>query len=152
MGVSISQLSLFTFGFERAPIEREKRMPKVISEAESGSCSVLRIPPPQLGKVKIVGPGRAGSETLWKWRVAKQPAVALRDVGICELLCAGGLRASELTGAKLQDLDLNLRCLRVVGKGDKEQGAREIVSKRLPSVRERLNRTSQASVEPISKE
>ncbi len=40
-----------------------------------------------------------------------------RDVAILELLYAAGLRASELCDLKLLDVNLNVECLRVLGKG-----------------------------------
>jgi integrase/recombinase XerD len=44
-----------------------------------------------------------------------------RDVAILELLYASGLRASELCGLKLSNLNMDVRCLRVLGKGAKER-------------------------------
>ncbi len=43
----------------------------------------------------------------------------LRDRAILELLYASGLRISELTGARLENLNLDERMIRVVGKGNK---------------------------------
>ena len=43
----------------------------------------------------------------------------LRDRAMLELLYASGLRASELTGARLENLDLDTRVIRVTGKGNK---------------------------------
>ncbi len=48
-------------------------------------------------------------------------AVGVRDRVALELLYATGLRASELAGLTVQDVDAAGRCLRVVGKGDKER-------------------------------
>jgi integrase/recombinase XerD len=48
-------------------------------------------------------------------------AYALRDRAILELLYSSGLRASELVGLTLQQLDLQLGFLRVIGKGSKER-------------------------------
>ena len=45
--------------------------------------------------------------------------LGLRDRAMLELLYASGLRASELTGARLENLDLDSRFIRVTGKGGK---------------------------------
>ena len=45
--------------------------------------------------------------------------LGLRDRAMIELLYASGLRASELVGARLENLDLDTRMIRVTGKGGK---------------------------------
>lgn len=48
-------------------------------------------------------------------------AVTLRDRAIMEMLYAGGVRVSELTGLKVEDLSLGEGRMLVRGKGDKER-------------------------------
>jgi len=52
---------------------------------------------------------------------ARAQALALRDRAMLELLYGGGLRVSEVAGARLEDLKLELGCILVRGKGDKER-------------------------------
>lgn len=64
-----------------------------------------------------------------------------RDRVMLELLYASGLRVSELVGLTLSQIDLDLGCLRVVGKGAKErmvpmgQTARDLLVEYLEQVR-----------------
>ncbi|MFZ5867088.1 MAG: tyrosine recombinase XerC [Thermodesulfobacteriota bacterium] len=51
----------------------------------------------------------------------RNPAMAKRDLALFELLYSSGLRVGELTGLKIQDLDLKNGWVRVVGKGSKER-------------------------------
>jgi integrase/recombinase XerD len=48
-------------------------------------------------------------------------AIALRDRAMLEVFYAGALRVSEIISVKLEDLKLDLGCLLVRGKGDKER-------------------------------
>src|SRR5271163_5196176 len=48
-------------------------------------------------------------------------AASLRDRAILELLYAGGLRVSELTNVRVEDLSLDEGRIRLRGKGDKER-------------------------------
>jgi integrase/recombinase XerD len=67
-----------------------------------------------------------------------------RDVAILELLYACGLRATELCTLKLRDLNLQVGCVRVLGKGMKErivpmgQAAIEAAQRYLAECRPRL--------------
>ena len=99
-------------------VKQWKRLPKPITESEVRQLLAAPSPPePAAESVKRLG------QSLQKWKAAKRPAIAIRDLAICEVLYAGGLRASELVTAKLADLDFEQRCLRVTGKGDKERMA-----------------------------
>ena len=48
-------------------------------------------------------------------------AMAVRDRAMLEMFYAAALRVSEITGVKLEDLKLDLGCVLVRGKGDKER-------------------------------
>jgi integrase/recombinase XerC len=48
-------------------------------------------------------------------------AMALRDVALLETLYASGMRAAELVGMNLDDLDLDQGCATVTGKGNKQR-------------------------------
>ncbi len=48
-------------------------------------------------------------------------AARLRDVAIMELFYASGMRRAEVAGARLADVDLAERTIRVIGKGNKER-------------------------------
>lgn len=69
-----------------------------------------------------------------------------RDVAILELLYASGLRASELCALKLRDLNPQVGCIRVLGKGMKERivplgrAAIEAIERYLSECRPRLER------------
>jgi integrase/recombinase XerD len=71
-----------------------------------------------------------------------------RDVAIIELLYASGLRASELCDLKLRDVNLQIGCVRVLGKGSKERvvpvgkAALQAIERYLQEVRPRLDRRS----------
>ena len=75
-----------------------------------------------------------------------------RDVAILELLYAAGLRASELCDLTLNELNLNLGCVRVLGKRAKQrvvpigQAAMEAIEIYLNNTRRALDRHSLSNV------
>ena len=77
-----------------------KVLPKALAESETAAM---------LDTATVAATGAGGD------------AVALRDRAILELLYAGGLRVSELTGLRTEDLQLDAGRVMVRGKGDKER-------------------------------
>ena len=77
-----------------------KVLPKALAESETAEM---------LNTATVAATGAVGD------------AVALRDRAILELLYAGGLRVSELTGLRSEDLQLDAGRVLVRGKGDKER-------------------------------
>ncbi|MGA9720239.1 MAG: tyrosine recombinase [Acidobacteriaceae bacterium] len=77
-----------------------KVLPKALAESETAEM---------LDTATMAATGPAGD------------SVALRDRAILELLYAGGIRVSELTGLRVEDLQLDFGQARVRGKGDKER-------------------------------
>lgn len=103
----------------------------------------LERPKPQRSLPKVLS--RAQVNTLIS---APNPRSYLfsRDVAILELLYASGLRASELCDLKLRDLNLQVACVRVLGKGQKERivpvgrAGVEALTRYLAECRPRLDR------------
>jgi integrase/recombinase XerD len=68
-----------------------------------------------------------------------------RDVAILELLYASGLRATELCELKMRDTNLQVGCVRVIGKGMKERivpfgrAASEAITRYLSDTRPKLD-------------
>ncbi len=119
-------------GFDAAPLlqqlERPKPehlLPKVLSRAQVNQ--LIALPDPE------------------------HPHFA-RDVAILELLYASGLRASELCGLKIRDVNLQVGFVRVFGKGSKERivplgrAAAEAVAHYLSECRPRLAKTSTTEI------
>ncbi len=84
-----------TVGLE--PPKLPKRLPTVLKEGEV--AKLLRTAPPA---------GRSEFQRL-------------RDRAILEVLYASGVRRAEVAGLDLQDVDLDRRMMRVIGKGNKQR-------------------------------
>ncbi|HLX76628.1 MAG TPA: site-specific tyrosine recombinase XerD [Terriglobales bacterium] len=92
----------------------------------AGSDPTLNIESPRQWKVLPKSLARKELERLLQSPRAARPgqeaeALALRDRAMLEVFYAGALRVSELVGVKLDDLKLDLGCVLVRGKGDKER-------------------------------
>ena len=90
------------------------------------SDPTLNIESPRQWKVLPKALAREELEKLLESPRAARPgleaeALALRDRAMLEVFYAGALRVSELVGVKLDDLKLDLGCVLVRGKGDKER-------------------------------
>lgn len=86
----------------------------------------LNIDSPKQWKVLPKALGREEVETILagpqpRREGARAQALALRDRAMMELLYGGGLRVSEVAGARLEDMKLDLGYILVRGKGDKER-------------------------------
>lgn len=79
---------------DMTPVRRPIRLPKTLTHREV--TALLELP-------------------------ARDRAEDQRDRAMLELLYAAGLRVSELVGLSLSQIDVNLGCVRVVGKGAKER-------------------------------
>jgi integrase/recombinase XerD len=111
-------------GFETEPVLRQLERPKP-----------ERSLPHVLGRAQVVALINA---------VDPLSPLFARDVAILELLYASGLRASELCTLKLRDVNLQVRVVRVIGKGMKEriipfgQAAGEAMARYLTECRPKL--------------
>ena len=97
---------------------RERLLPKALKENDARKLMEARpTTPPATGDADSEGapvPSRGPASE----------ATELRDRAAVELLYGAGLRASELCGARLRDVDLARGQIRVLGKGGKERVAR----------------------------
>lgn len=82
----------------------------------------LRAPKPERTLPRVLSnDSMSGVLEVLQARAAEGDPVALRDLAVVEMLYASALRVSELVGIDLDDLDLDRRTVRVVGKGAKER-------------------------------
>ena len=100
-------------------------------------------PKPERSLPKVLG--RAQVDALIAAPDPKSPLFA-RDVAILELLYACGLRATELCDLKVKDVNFQVGCVRVMGKGRKERivplgrAASEAITRYLDESRGKLAR------------
>jgi integrase/recombinase XerD len=90
----------------------------VIGRDGTAILQQLERPKPEQSLPKILN--RAQVNQLIGAPDAKSPLFT-RDVAILELLYASGLRASELCDVKTRDVNFQIGCVRVLGKGMKER-------------------------------
>jgi integrase/recombinase XerC len=89
---------------------------------ELDAATRLRAPKPDRTLPRVLsGDSMTGVLDVLQARATEGDPVAVRDVAVVELLYASALRVSELVGIDLDDLDLDRRTVRVVGKGSKER-------------------------------
>lgn len=107
------QLSAFRIFFEYLVSSQYIAASPVVHVRIVGKQSRL----PRLLDVDVVyqlleqpSPTRPSDKRLW-----------LRDKAMFELLYSSGLRVSELVGVNVDDIDLGVRCVQVLGKGSKQR-------------------------------
>ena len=92
----------------------------VVNRALARDVSAVVVPPKKWRRLPAV----LGDEHVRRILSApsdEQDAHALRDRAILTLLYATGMRASELAGLGVRDVNFNLGIVRVMGKGNKER-------------------------------
>jgi integrase/recombinase XerD len=92
------------------------------------------------------------SDTKPRNQTVLRQALALRDRAMIELLYAGGVRVSEVSDARLEDLKLEMGYILVRGKGDKERmvplgvPAQQALQQYLKNSREVISRKKNSSL------
>jgi integrase/recombinase XerD len=92
------------------------------------------------------------SDTKPRNQTALRQALALRDRAMIELLYAGGVRVSEVSDARLEDLKLEMGYILVRGKGDKERmvplgvPAQQALQQYLKNAREMISKKKNSSL------
>jgi len=117
--------SLVRYGFKRSSVKRKqsalRRFYRFLHrEGWIPSNPVVRLPglKPDRDLPEVL-PEETLTQVLDQWHPEKP--IEVRDRALVELLYASGMRASELTGLRLQDVDLDQGVARVLGKGRKER-------------------------------
>jgi integrase/recombinase XerD len=123
-----------------------KVLPKALSRSEVGAM---------LAGTTLAGKTLAEtalSNTKPRNETALRQALALRDRAMIELLYAGGVRVSEVSDARLEDLKLDMGYILVRGKGDKERmvplgvPAQQALQQYLKNNREVISRKKNSSL------
>jgi integrase/recombinase XerD len=118
-----------------------KVLPKALSRSEVGAMLS--------GKTLS---GRTLSDTKPRNQTVLRQALALRDRAMIELLYAGGIRVSEVSDARLEDLKLEMGYILVRGKGDKERmvplgvPAQQSLQQYLKNAREMISKKKNSSL------
>jgi integrase/recombinase XerC len=93
-----------------------------LAEADAGARLVSPKPHRTLPSILRAGEAAAALDAGSTWEAADaDPVQLLRDQAVLELLYATGIRVSELCGLDRDDVDLERRTIRVLGKGRKER-------------------------------
>src|SRR5204863_917755 len=117
---------LHTQGAARATLARRASAARVFTAwavrrglAASDAGAVLTSPKPRRPLPDVLRPDEA--RALLDAAAGDDSPEGLRDQGVLELLYASGARVSELCGLDVDDVDLERRTLRVLGKGGKDR-------------------------------
>jgi site-specific recombinase XerD len=101
-----------------------------VNEGEISSSPMESLPPPKVGQVEIPVIPKRDIQRLLKACAASNSAPerirfeGRRDEAIVRLLHDTGLRLSEITGIRLEDIDTSNRVIHVTGKGNKGRAVR----------------------------
>ncbi len=119
--------ALLSYGFQPRSARRKLSAVRQFYKFLRKRGLIDRDPTLGIGPIKVprtlpkVIPERVINQILDNW--TPETPLAKRNKAIVELLYSSGLRASELIGIKLTDLDLEAREVRVLGKGGKQRVA-----------------------------
>jgi len=117
--------ALISYGFQQRSVRRKLSAARQFYKFLRRKKLIDRDPTLGIGPLKVpkvlprVIPEKALCELLEGWNPESE--LEKRDKAIVELLYSSGLRASEIVGIKLNDVDLEKREIRVLGKGSKER-------------------------------
>lgn len=90
------------------------------AEGHLTSDPALRLPTPKVGKRLPKALTLEETQALLL-TIEGDPVLGRRDRILFELMYSGGLRAGEVVGLRVSDIDFENSCVRVIGKGDRER-------------------------------